>query len=276
MKTTDLLPEGLFGKDLYKWMVENKALLINQKKSAIKEADVIGNVSMYVAADGALKMFDTVDKAIKEDTEEVIHRTSVINTTYWYDSHGDLHIDNLWKKSLQENKDHYLVESHKFDFRGIISDEVKAMTKTMSWRDLGLDIDGTTQALIFVSRIEKERNEYMFEQYKKGRVKNHSVGMRYVKMDLAINNEYWKEEFEVWNKYYDKIANKEDVDAAGYFWAITEAKVVEGSAVVKGSNIITPTIPNNKSTQETEPVKTTPEEEPQFNLMEAIKRTQFC
>ena len=31
-------------------------------------------------------------------------------------------------------------------------------------------------------------------------------------------------------------------DNYGYFWAVTEAKVVEGSAVVKGSNAITPVI----------------------------------
>ena len=84
----------------------------------------------------------------------------------------------------------------------------------------------------------------MFNQYAKGYVKEHSVGMRYIKMDLAINseNEADKEEKIIWDKYINTIANKADAEAQGYFWAVHEAKAIEGSAVVKGSNPATPTI----------------------------------
>jgi len=71
--------------------------------------------------------------------------------------------------------------------------------------------------------------------------------MRYVKIDMAINDDRYEKEFAIWEKYYPVIANKADVDAVGYFWAVTEAKNIEGSAVVKGSNFVTPTI----SVQET-------------------------
>src|SRR5690606_2655782 len=81
----------------------------------------------------------------------------------------------------------------------------------------------------------------MFEKYVKGKVKNHSVGMRYVKAFLAINEPRYKEEYEIWEKYYPQIANKSVADERGYFFAVTEAKVVEGSAVLKGSNEYTPT-----------------------------------
>ena len=37
------------------------------------------------------------------------------------------------------------------------------------------------------------------------------------------------------------IANKEEADRVGYFWAVTEAKIVkEGSMVLFGSNSVTP------------------------------------
>jgi hypothetical protein len=90
----------------------------------------------------------------------------------------------------------------------------------------------------------KDRNPFMFEQYAKGFVKNHSVGMRYVKLELALNSESkWDvDEKEVWDKYIDEIANKEDAEAQGYFWAVHEAKIVEGSAVPVGSNKFTPTL----------------------------------
>ena len=83
--------------------------------------------------------------------------------------------------------------------------------------------------------------------------------MRYVKLELAINSESkWDaEEKAVWDKYYPEIVNKEQADERGYFWAVTEAKIVEGSAVVKGSNYATPTISveavKDTTTETTEP-----------------------
>ena len=84
----------------------------------------------------------------------------------------------------------------------------------------------------------------MFDLYKKGRVNQHSVVMRYVKMFLCINKSepMYSQEKENWDKYYPQVANKEVADEKGYFWAVTEAKIVEGSAVVKGSNFATPTL----------------------------------
>lgn len=74
-------------------------------------------------------------------------------------------------------------------FDHIITDSVKASIALMNWKDLGLNYNGTTEALIFDAEISKDRNSFMFEQYSKGYVKEHSVGMRYVKMDLALNSE---------------------------------------------------------------------------------------
>ena len=82
----------------------------------------------------------------------------------------------------------------------------------------------------------------MYNQYKDGNVGNHSVGMYYVDIAMAIGmkDKEFKEENDIWDAYYDKIANKEEIE--DFFWAVRQAKVIEGSAVVKGSNIITPVI----------------------------------
>jgi hypothetical protein len=50
------------------------------------------------------------------------------------------------------------------------------------------------------------------------------------------------------------IANKSAADEKGYFWAVTEAKLIEISAVVIGSNRITPT---QSVTENTEAAKGT-------------------
>jgi hypothetical protein len=132
----------------------------------------------------------------------------------------------------------------------------------MTWKELGYKYEGDTEALIFDCTIVKERNEYMAEQYAKGRVKQHSVGMQYVKLSLCMNSESkWdKEEKENWDKYYPQVANKDEADRYGYFWAVTEAKCIEGSAVPLGSNFATPTISiepvgSTQSSEPTEPTK---------------------
>jgi hypothetical protein len=194
----------------------------------------------------------------------------VINTTSLMDSHSDVHIKGIWKKSVKEIKKPYLLQEHRMKFDHIITDEVTASVKVMTWKELGFKFEGDTEALVFDAIISKNRNEFMFDQYAQGFVKEHSVGMRYVSLELAINSEskYDKEEKKVWDKYIDSIANKELAENQGYFWAITQAKIIEGSAVVKGSNFATPTISveavndtsaksNSNDDDKTEPLKDT-------------------
>lgn len=227
-------------EDLFKALRENKDALIAQKKMQLKCAD---SVYHYVGLE------NDKGEVIKAESSEMDDPTKlkavlVINTTNLLDSHGDVHLKGIWKKSVQEQKNILLLQEHRMTFDKIISDSVTASVKSMTWKSLGYDFEGSTEALMFNTEIEKDRNEYMFGQYKKGYVKEHSVGMRYVKIELCINSESkWDvDEKENWDKYYPEIVNKELADQRGWFWAVTEAKAVEGSAVVKGSNYATPTI----------------------------------
>jgi len=230
-------------EQLYDWLIANKSALIAQKKATIKHADAISFMAPLVSEKGDVIKSESIPA---EATR--IKVRSIINTTKLFDSHQDVHIDQLWNKSLKETRDNYLVNQHNFSFEGIVSDNVKAFVKQMTWAELGFGgYEGTTQALIYDSVIDKSDSPFMFEKYRRGQVKNHSVGMRYVKIDMAINDDRYEKEFAIWEKYYPIIANKADVDQVGYFWAVTEAKNIEGSAVVKGSNFVTPTI----SVQET-------------------------
>ena len=168
----------------------------------------------------------------------------VINTTNLMDSHDDVHLPGLWDKSLSENKYIMHLQEHKMAFDKIIADqdELKAFVKFLKWSELGFSYEGQTQALMFESIVKAERNKFMFDQYRKGYVKQHSVGMRYVRLILAVNDDEWGAEFDAWNKYYPEIVNKERADDKDYFWAVPEAKVIEGSAVPLGSNWATPTM----------------------------------
>lgn len=266
------LPDYSDKSKLIDFLIENKSALIAQKKASIKQADAI-SYNPYLVRDNGL-VVKAEPSQVSNDLTKIKVR-SIINTTKLFDSHGDVHIDQLWNKSLKETKDHYLVNQHDFSFEGIISDNVKAFAKQYSWAELGYPFEGQTQALVFDSVIDKNESPVMFDRYAKGKVKNHSVGMRYVKVAMAVNDDRYKDEYAVWNKYIDQIANLEDVMDAGYFFAVTEAKVIEGSAVVKGSNYATPTM-SIESTKELieEPLKDTPFNEPAnaTQLLEALKK----
>lgn len=237
----------------HEWLVANKLKLIDQKKAAIKFADAVFAHMLILDKNEIIIKAEAVPKDATKITV-----VSVINTTKLFDSHGDVHIDGLWSKSLKENKQNYLVKEHAFNFDGIISDNVKASTQDMAWKDLGYDYQGKTQALVYTSEIDATDKTGMFERYKVNKVPQHSVGMRYVKLQLAVDNKRYPDEQKAWKDYYDQIANKSEVDAAGYFWAVTEAKNIEGSAVLRGSNYVTPTISVQESKDE--PGKSTQDE----------------
>ena len=229
-------------EEQFRFLKDNKNKIIAQKKAQTKHADCVSFVTYSTCSKtDADKSEISTEELLAKDSLKV---SAVINTTKLIDSHSDLHIDGLWNKSIKEQRNLLLLQEHKATFDGIISDKVKAKTKNIAWSDLGFDFDGETQALVFDAEIEKSENPQMFERYAKGKVREHSVGMQYVKLELAVNStdEYYKEEKAVWDKYYEQIANKDVADEKGYFWAVTEAKIKEGSAVVFGSNHATPTL----------------------------------
>lgn len=140
-------------------------------------------------------------------------------------------------KEILENKDLAILkkktEIQKTDFSAIALESIeKAYNNSIS----------KLEVLVYEAVISKTRNEEMFKQYLNGWVLNHSVGMRYMKLFFCYNSDdpSYTQEKENFDKYFEQILNKDDVGE--YFWAITEAKNIEASAVVKGSNFLTPVL----------------------------------
>lgn len=263
-------------EQLFEALKANKKTLISTKKATEKRADAV-----------SYGYIETISKnaTTKEENSAPMNDLStlnvkvVINTTNFLDSHGDVHINGIWNKSVSDNanKGFLHLQEHERDFDKVISDNAKGYVQQMTWKQLGLPYDGKTEALIFESTIEKKRNEFMLNQYANGWVKNHSVGMRYVNLELAINSEadYDKEYKDLWDKYYPVVANKEVADERGYFWVVTEAKIIEGSAVVMGSNSATPTLENKteavvNTSEKVEPLKDTQAEETHKELLKQL------
>lgn len=279
-----VFPADLKGKALFDYIVKNEDFIIHAKKSAIKYADGSAVSTFFVEEDGNIVSKAVGDLPQISTDANKLKVDLVINTTNLFDSHYDVHIPGLWDKSLKDNKKagYYLLERHSTMFKDVIGEGLSGKAINMGWKDLGFEFTGTTQALMFSGVIEKDRNPYMFEQYAKRRVKQHSVGMRYVKLVTCIDDEDYPVQKENWDKYFPMVANSKEAKDAGFFWAILEAKVNEGSAVLFGSNEYTPTHMvaeyTGKKDDDTviEPLKNTHDQpEDITNLLDLISKTTF-
>lgn len=251
---------------------ENKEKIFSLKRGAVKFTD--GFECLFTEND-TVKNVVKANNPVNEDISQLLVKV-VMNTTNIMDSHCDVHIPSIWKRTLDHSSSKLHLQEHKREFDKVISNDAKAYTRQLAWKTLGAEYEGTTQALIFESLVKDSRNPLMFEQYKNGWVTNHSVGMEYVDLVFCVNSEqkWWADEKEAFDKYYPQVVNKEDVDKQGYFWAVLEAKLKEGSAVLMGSNYVTPTLDNNlksdKSLSESDPAEATQKREKAKQLLSKL------
>lgn len=122
--------------------------------------------------------------------------------------------------------------------------------ESVSLLALGLDKPGRTTCLLADAEVSKILNPAIYNLYETGEISQHSVGMQYVSLFYCVNStdEYYKEYLANWNKYIDSVINREKAEEEGYFFAVTEAKLLEISCVNYGSNILTPVL-NTKAVQ---------------------------
>jgi hypothetical protein len=239
-------------------IVEKKAELIQLKKAEIKT--VKGGISSVTkTADAALK-------GIFKDNENSLERTIVGNTYLWMDSHEDVHAKGCFSKSIKENKNIFHLHDHEFKITSKVGEPKKTYEQDIAWKDLGVEKSGMTQALFMDTEIHKEYNNQIFNEYKGNRINQHSVGMQYVKIDLAVNDESYEKEFKTWQDNIESLGNPEKATEKGFFWLVKEAKLIEISAVLMGSNELTPT----QREEKTEPTVVTPTIEP--TVVTQIKR----
>ena len=261
-------------KEIIDYLKVNKEDIIKIKKLAVKESDGFKFSPNYYI----VKL--DITKSENQDPDEISVKI-VLNTTGYLDSYHDLHVAGLWNKTLSDhaNKQFPLLQEHRTSFENVISWNTKTYTQSIAWKDLGYDFEGVTEALVMEAQIKKSENPVMFKAYREGHVTEHSVGMQYVNLALAIKDEDDQKEIDFWNKYYPLIVNKDEADERGYFWVVTEAKLKEGSAVLFGANPITPTL---SVEEKSEPPKGTPQNkskdtqiEPSISEQELIKLLNF-
>jgi hypothetical protein len=151
-------------------------------------------------------------------------------------------MDKIWNKTVADNPYSYHLKQHEAKFESVISNKAKSYNENMNFNQLGLNVDFKTVANINEFTLSRRKMEFMFDAYVNGDVKQHSIGMLYVNLDVAYYDEDSQKQMDFFNEMKSKAVNPEVADEYGYFWVVYEAKKREGSAVVFGSNSITPTL----------------------------------
>jgi len=238
-------------EELHLALLENKDVLIDMKKSSVKHSD--GSLLSLKKEDGATKSIHLKDGFFYP----------VINTTLFLDSHNDLHINNIWNKSVKEQQGLiYYLADHDLSVDKIIAhpQDIEISVKSIAWKDLGASYEGETQALVYKISKDKIRLESAKTIVNENIPIQNSVCMQYVKMLLCVDSKSpdFLEEKANYDKYFPMMVNKE-ADISGYFWAILEAKIYrEGSMVIAGSNSLTPILQNFEAGKSTPKEKQEP------------------
>lgn len=250
MIKSQLFPDKTFStkEELFKELKANKEIFIEAKKSLIQKSYDKG-ISVTCKNLDLLKFTDQL-KGIKIDDN---YYYIAVNSTRVLDSHDDLHVDGIWKKSIKEQQGkNYLVVDHDLSIKSVVvrKEHIEIFTAKIPFSLIGKPYDGDTEALIYKVPKDKVRDETIKEWLDSGDSIEGSVRMQYVTVLLAMDSNDPDDETEKTNydEYIDQIANKKDFDYIYYYFIIKEAKnVKESSLVVFGSNGATGQVTSNKN-----------------------------
>lgn len=245
--------------------------IIAQKKAQVFKSCEKG-LGLTARPIDSSKIYTTIKESFADDSFYYI----AVNSTKILDSHGDLHLDGIWNRTVKDQQGkNYLVADHKLELDKTIvkKEHVEMFTAKMPFSILGMPYDGETEVLIYKVRKDKVINKAAKEWLDSGDAIEASVRMQYIKIFFAVNSDA-KEDIEFkanFDKYYPEIANKDEFsEEIIYFWPVKEAaNKYESSLVLFGSNSATGQI-----TVETkdEPLQGTQEDEPSLDTqIEIIK-----
>lgn len=218
--------ENLEGSAKIDFVIENKAAILKAKKGMIKTADPIA----------ANYSIPTTTKAQSSEYYKI-----VANSCGFFDSHQDVSLRGSFNKTVQEKGNKLpIIINHNHNPESIFASNKGVSIEEIDIRQLGYDMVGKTECV--VANIDPIYDRKMAELYKGGEIKEHSIGLRYIQIELAVNDDKDNEGFSNWNKYIGQVINREAAEENGYFFAVKEQQLFEISAVLFGSNQYTPTL----------------------------------
>ena len=265
-------PEKEFAtkEELFSELKSNLSLIEDQKKAKIYESYKKGQSVNMKCLD--ISKFDIEQqKALKLDDN---YYYIAFNSTRILDSHDDVHIDGIWKKTIQEKQfKNYVVTDHELEVLNTVvrKEYVEIFTAKVPFSILGKSYSGNTEILIYKFQKDKVQIPIVKEWLDSGDELQGSVRMKYIKFLFCLDSN--SPEDETFKSNYDKylpyIANKEDFEYIPYFFAILEASnEKESSFVLYGSNQVTGQLHKENN----EPLQNTQQKQEPTIVTQPIKR----
>jgi hypothetical protein len=244
------IPEFKTKSELHTYLRSNVDKLIKQKKSLPIKSDIFEWGCLPV----------DVKQTIKEDGIEMspdeIEVNNIANLSGWCDSYMDVCIKDCWNKTIKDKSIVYHLKNHDYSTDDIVGKDAELYTKNFQLSYFGIQSDiEKAQALMMRSIVPKEYDKKTYYLYRDNQIKQHSIGYWIYQMKLCIDSELEEDsQYKAnWDKYYPMVINKDKVDKFGYFWALTEIRILENSCVLFGANEHTgnySTSENNKAAAE--------------------------
>ena len=279
------VPQFANKAELFSYLRKNADKIIAQKKALPTTTDNLEfgyskvegfkpNKATKAAAEAA---------ATTEDVEKELQVEIIANVSGWCDSQMDVMIKDNWNKSINDigasgQKIIYHLKNHDYCTDSIIGKDASLYTKDIDLSIFNIKSDiKKAQALLMSSTVCQDYCEKTFMLYEDGQIKQHSIGLQYVKIYMCINSEdpedaQYKDN---WDKYYPQVINKDKIDIKGYFWAVVESKILEVSAVLFGANELTPVISTSQPDEDTEtdPLKNN-QSQPSQNQQQQVQQVK--
>ena len=236
---------------LFKELKENENVIFAQKKLECKSIDkglqIVTNQSEISKA-----IANETIKGLKLDNDFYYF---VVNSSNILDSHGDVHVEGNWNKTVKEQQGKvYLVWEHQLDRKNIIAvpKDIELIATKIPFTLLGKDYDGDSYCLIYKVAKDKIIDKQAKEFLEQGIDLQASVRMIYIKIEFAFNsnNPEFAKQKQNFDLYYPTIRNIKETGEREYFTIVKEAKNVnESSLVLFASNSATGLI-NNENKEE--------------------------
>ena len=126
-------------EELFTYLKENREKLITEKKSTIKNADVV------------LCQTAITTTAVKSDEQEKgsITVKVVANSTNVLDSHMDVHIPGNYDQSISDKEGWMHLKDHERKSDSNVGIVKSVNATNIDWKDLGIEKEGATQCSPF-------------------------------------------------------------------------------------------------------------------------------
>lgn len=280
------LPDFENKKQAFKYLRDNHDKIIS-----LKSAEPIKSEECSLGCSGLSMSKDSIEKYEKTEGEQIkdsshikadpigtlkegeIKVKAYANVIGWCDSHYDVLIKDSAKKTIKDkgasNKQLiYHLKNHGRTTDDVIGKHVKMSLEDIELNQFNIVSDiKQTQVIIGESVVSEAYDQKCFKLYADNEIKQHSIGLMYIKMFFCMDSDededaMYKENFD---RYFPEVINKEKVKESGYFWAVTQIRLLEYSAVLWGSNELS-------ITADYEPSEDTQKEE---DKGEPLKNTDF-